>query len=172
MPHAVRDRASSQDGRATGEPPSLFDTVGTNVTLSPFTTFDYEEMTKEQRSEARRIMKDFVKTMVRGRRFAVVAASGEIRTCFCALSRKLDRLRISIGEHDKKVREVHLSSILEVSCFDSTGIWDEVSATLALNTDQCITFRLPGGEERDKLVACLTLLSSQAKQPVPSPTSK
>merc|ERR1712183_334220 len=132
---------------------------------------DYEEMTKEQRSEARRIMKDFVKTMVRGRRFTVVAASGEVRTCFCALSRKLDRLRISTGEHEKKVREVHLASIQEVASEDCSGICDEVSATLVLNTDQCITFRLPGGDDRDKL-ACLNLLSTQAKQPVTSPTCK
>lgn len=155
------------DREESVEAPNVFDTVNTvtsNMSCSShFATLEYSDMTKEERYEARQLMKDFVRTMVRGRPFVVEVGSGEERKCFCALSRKLDRLRISVGEGDKKVREVRLASIVEVTPSNAEGNGDSPCASLVLDTDQCITFRLDAFDERDALVACLTMLSSQAK---------
>jgi len=118
-------------------------------------------MSKQQRYETRQVVKEFVKTMVRGRTFTVVAPSGELRKCFCALSRQLDKLRISLSEKDKRVREIRLSTIQEITsggCFASTLL-----VTLRLQGDQCITFELLSPEDREKFEACLSFLCSQAK---------
>jgi len=40
---------------------------------------------------------------------------------------------------------------------------DERSVTLVLETDECITFRMEDTESRDKLAACLTMFSGQAR---------
>lgn len=145
---------------------SLFNTLSSNMTnlsVSPFTTLDYEDMPKEQRREARQLIKDFVQAMVRGRHIAVVTASGDVRTCFCALTRQLDRLRISFDESESKVREVLLSSVAEI-VVDENPV-DDLLATLVLDNEQSITFRPKSMDERDKLAACLTMLIGQAKQP-------
>merc|ERR1719359_1628551 len=58
----------------------------------------YEGMSKEQRGEAKRIIKEFVRTMVKGRSLTVVPANGNVRTCFVSMSRKLDTLKIRASE--------------------------------------------------------------------------
>merc|ERR1719401_1158824 len=109
-------------------PDSVFDTLGS--TTSAFDSLDsaYQEMTKEQRQETRHLVKDFVKGMVKGRQFDVISASGEMRSCFCSISRKLDRLKVSIGDKDKRIREIHLSGVTEVLANDD----DDKAVTLAL----------------------------------------
>eukprot|EP00928_Gymnodinium_smaydae_P024473 TRINITY_DN19794_c0_g3_i1.p1 TRINITY_DN19794_c0_g3~~TRINITY_DN19794_c0_g3_i1.p1 ORF type:complete len:264 (-),score=52.88 TRINITY_DN19794_c0_g3_i1:104-895(-) len=143
----------------------LFNTLASTMTSSPFSTLVYEEMTKDQRHEARSLIKEFVRTMVKGRRFQVLAASGATRRCFCSLGRKLDKLRISAGENDAKTREVLLTSILDVQRSEEEDPFrEDLTATLYLDCDQTITFLLRSIEDRDMFVTCLTMLTSQAKQ--------
>merc|ERR1711920_430598 len=126
----------------------------------------YAEMTRDQRQETRHLVKDFVKKMVKGQEFEVVAASGEIRSCFCALSRKLDKLKVSVGEkgQDKRVREIPLSGVTEVYGGGGSGAIDEdLAVTLSLATQECITLQVRDAEQRDQLVHCLTMFSNQAR---------
>jgi len=145
---------------------SVFDTL--NSTVSAFDSLEsaYAEMTREERQETRQLVKDFVKKMVKGQDLEVVAASGEVRSCFCALSRKLDKLKVSVGEkgQDKRVREIPLSGVTEVFGGGGSGAVDEdLAVTLSLATQECITLRVKDAESRDQLIQCLTMFSNQAK---------
>lgn len=139
---------------------------------APFGTIDYEEMTKKQRQAAKHLVKDFVKTMVKGRQLSAVLTSGQIRTCFCALNRSLDKLQIRASEKDKQGRTIPLATIAEIvvgsdasqstACDLETPL-DDLSVTLVLDSDECITFSLPDIESRDHLAACLTMFSNQSR---------
>lgn len=145
---------------------SAFDTL--NSTLSAFDSLEsaYAEMTREERQETRHLVKNFVKKMVKGQEFHVVAASGEVRSCLCALSRKLDKLKLSIGEQgqDMRVREIPLSGVTEVYGGGGSGVVDEdLAVTLSLATQECITLQVRDAETKDQLISCLTMFSNQAR---------
>mmetsp|Transcript_30764 Transcript_30764/g.56821 ORF Transcript_30764/g.56821 Transcript_30764/m.56821 type:complete len:235 (+) Transcript_30764:147-851(+) len=133
----------------------------------------YAEMSKEQRTAAKNIIKDFVKTMVKGKQIHVVLPNGNIRVCFVALSRKLDTLKIKANEKDKQSRNIALANIEEIVVGQDTGEiaafegletpLDEMSVTLALQSSECITFRMPDPDSRDTLVMCLTMFSNEAR---------
>lgn len=142
------------------------------ATAEPFGTLDYEEMTKKQRQAAKHLVKDFVKTMVKGRQLSAVLTSGQVRTCFCVLNRSLDKLQIRASEKDKQGRTIPLATIAEIivgsdasgsAASDLETPLDDLSVTLVLDSDECITFRLPDLESRDHLAACLTMFSNQSR---------
>lgn len=137
-----------------------------DIPSSPFNTLDYEEMTRHERHDARALLKDFVKTMVRGRHLSVIDGDGKTRHCFCSLNRKLDKLKISLNRNDEKSREFLLSCIEDIllgstarSVLDESQ--DEQLVTLKLDTRDLITFLFPDLESRDKFVMCLKMFSIQ-----------
>jgi len=145
-----------------------------SLPADPFATQEFEEKTKKvKNSSAKQLVKDFVKTMVRGRQFAAVLPTGQVRMCFCALNRGLDKLQIRAKESDRHGRTVPLQNIAEIVVGADRGAsaatqdletpLDERSVTLVLETDECITFRMEDTESRDKLAACLTMFSGQAR---------
>lgn len=136
----------------------------------------YDGMSKEQRQEAKRIIKEFVRTMVKGRNLTVVAANGNVRTCFVSMSRKLDTLKIKASEKDKQSRPILLVSIEEIlvgtdvagseACEGLETPLDDLCVTLVLTSLDCITFRMPDMDSRDTLVMCLTMFSNEARAKV------
>lgn len=153
---------------------SVFDTqnsMSSMLSMSAYDTLEeaYQEMTKEERKETRTLVKDFVKGMVKGRDLEVITGSGEVRTCFCSIGRKLDKLKVSVGhkDRDKRVREIPLGSVTEVvagSPEGAAGHDEHLACMLSLATSETITFRLPDTDSRDQLVTCLSLFSNQARQ--------
>jgi len=134
----------------------------------------YEGMSKEQRGEAKRIIKEFVRTMVKGRSLTVVPASGKPRNCFVSMSRKLDTLKIRASEKDKgQARPIPLVDIDEIlvgtdvsgsaACEGLETPLDDFCVTLVLTSMDCITFRMPDMDARDTLVMCLTMFSNEAR---------
>lgn len=133
----------------------------------------YDGMSKEQRTEAKRIIKEFVRTMVKGRNLTVVAANGNARTCFVSMSRKLDTLKIKASEKDKQSRPIPLVDIEEIlvgtdvagsqACEGLETPLDDFCVTLVLTSMDCITFRMPDMDSRDTLVMCLTMFSNEAR---------
>mmetsp|Transcript_47322 Transcript_47322/g.95538 ORF Transcript_47322/g.95538 Transcript_47322/m.95538 type:complete len:235 (-) Transcript_47322:170-874(-) len=134
----------------------------------------YEDMTKEQRAEAKRRIQEFVKSMVKGKQLHVILTSGHVHTVVATLSRKLDVLKIKAKASDKQGRQIPLSAIDEIlvgadACNSEVGggfqtPLDDLSVTLALNTQECITFRMPDLKERDALVMCFTMFSTEARR--------
>mmetsp|Transcript_12101 Transcript_12101/g.31978 ORF Transcript_12101/g.31978 Transcript_12101/m.31978 type:complete len:231 (+) Transcript_12101:164-856(+) len=134
----------------------------------------YETWTREQKAEAKRIIKDFVKSMVKGKNLHVVLPNGQIRTVLVSLSRALDILKIKAGANkDAQARAIPLATIDEILVGTDTGDseacegmetpLDELSVTLALSSQECITFRMSDVEARDTLVMCLTMFSNEAR---------
>lgn len=152
-----------------GDPFTTLDTLPSE----PFATLEYEEATKRQKSTAKQLVKDFVKTMVRGRQLYAMLPTGQARACFCALNRGLDKLQIRAQEKDRHGRTVPLQNIAEIvvgsdrsASAATAGLetpLDDLCVTLVLESDECITFRLEDVESRDKLAACLTMFSGQAR---------
>mmetsp|Transcript_60092 Transcript_60092/g.176344 ORF Transcript_60092/g.176344 Transcript_60092/m.176344 type:complete len:231 (+) Transcript_60092:75-767(+) len=134
----------------------------------------YDTWTREQKAEAKRIIKDFVKSMVKGKNLHVVLPNGQIRTVLASLSRALDVLKIKAGSNkEAQARAIPLSSIDEIlvgtdigdseACEGMETPLDELSVTLALSSQECITFRMADIEARDTLVMCLTMFSNEAR---------
>lgn len=154
---------------------SSSDPFGTLESLpsEPFATREFEALTKTEKHSAKQLVKDFVKTMVRGRQFSAVLPTGQVRPCFCALNRALDKLQIRANEKDRQGRTVPLQNIAEIvvgsdkSASSATeGLetpLDNMSVTLVLETDECITFRMEDIESRDKLADCLAMFSGKAR---------
>merc|ERR1712216_721633 len=57
-----------------------------------------EGVNKEQKNSAKVLIKDFVSKMVKGRKLTAILPNGQVRVCFCALSRGLDKLQIRANE--------------------------------------------------------------------------
>lgn len=116
---------------------------------------------KEQRREAKVVIKEFVKEMVKGKKMNVMATSGQLRSCAVSLSRKLDVIKIKVGH---QVRKVPLSDVDEIHSgtepADIDTPLDELCATLALLSGECITFRFPDVVQRDTFVMCLLMFAN------------
>jgi len=130
-------------------------------------------MPREQRQEAKRLIKEFVRSMVKGKEIHVALPTGSVRTCFVSLTRELETLKIKANKNDNQSRSVSLADIEEIVVGTDTGTsaacegletpLDELSVTLALSSAECITFRMSDVEARDTLVMCLTFFSTEAK---------
>lgn len=168
--HLPRGRSAGEDSNNPWDTQnSLWDTrASNNSTASSLADDKYESMSREERHEAKRLVKDFVRTMVRGRRFCVVASSGDQRSCFCSIGRRLDVLKISLDERDKNHREILLSSVTDVlqgrlGREALAAFADDLLVTLCLDTAESITFILPDADAASKFTACLTMFSSRAR---------
>lgn len=172
---APDSRCTSPEGSATGEPGLAESLAGTECMSETSYVANAAAMSKEQKQSAKRLVKDFVQKMVKGRQLAAILPSGQVRLCFCALSRTLDKLQIRANEKDKQGRNVLLSSIAEIvvgsdtSASDMCGNLetplDDFCVTLMLDSEESITFRLDDMESRDKLAICLSMFSDRARGP-------
>merc|ERR1711959_225295 len=104
------------------------------------------------------VIKDFVKEMVKGKKMNVMATSGSLRSCHCSLSRKLDVFKIKAGS---QLRKINLSDIDAIHAGtepqDIDTPLDDLCATLALTSGECISFRLPDIAARDTFVMCMLM---------------
>eukprot|EP00439_Symbiodinium_sp_Y106_P080892 s2038_g19.t2 len=95
-----------------------------------------EVTAKEQRHQAKQVVKDFVKEMVKGRKMNVMTQAGQLKTCVVSLSRNLDALKIKVGAQN---RSIALRDVDEIAAgADVEGIstpLDDLCATLVLSDD-------------------------------------
>merc|ERR1711920_990898 len=59
---------------------------------------------KKSPAEVKKLVKEFVRTMVKGREMGVLRADGAIKPVLCGLTRSLDVFRIKSGSETRKVR--------------------------------------------------------------------
>lgn len=125
-----------------------------------------EGHTKEQKTEAKKVVKDFVKKMVKGEKMNVMTESGSLKACTCFLSRGLDTLKIKVGTQQRNIALMEIEEI-QVGT-EVTGVStpvDELCATLMLAGGDCLSFRLPDVNARDTFVMCLLMFcNSQPEQ--------
>lgn len=165
------DVSGNESTPKQGVAESAFDTVAstksTNSLLTPVSAFDtleYERMNKTEKTGAKTIVKEFIRDMVAGQNLRVVASNGELRTCFVALSRRLDKLTVTAGGRTgRQSREIPLVDVVDVGAERVAGNRpDELEVTLSAG--EGLTFRLKDASARDQLAACLKMLSEQSHQ--------
>jgi hypothetical protein len=129
----------------------------------------------EKHRAAKRIIKDFVTAMVKGKEIVVVAPSGVFMDCLLGLTRGLETLKLKPKwPKDAQARRIPLSSVDEVLVGTDTGYsqmdtpLDDFCVTLVLNSEDCVTFRMSEIEERDTLAACLVMFCNDARKMVNS----
>lgn len=121
---------------------------------------------KEQRAQAKIVVKDFVKSMVKGRKMNVIAPDGNLKSCSVSLNRDLDMLRIKVKSNS---RSIPLREIEEIHAGEDPGELniqtplDELSATLMLPSEETITFRMNDVNDRDTFVMCLLMFCNNQK---------
>lgn len=126
--------------------------------------------------EAKKLVKAFVKEMVRGRKLDVLQPSGQVRACFCSLNRALDTFSIKVGELQSQCRSIQLKDIEQMIAGKDSNEYpvletistplDDRCVTLALISGTCISFRMKDIEQRDTFVMCLTMFSNASRSPL------
>lgn len=112
---------------------------------------------KEQQKQAKRVVKDFVKEMVKGKKMNVMKQNGQLTQCKVSLTRSLDKLQIKAGGQTREIKLADISEIAagtEVQDIDTP--LDDLCATLMLGED-CITFRMADLNQRDTFIMCLLM---------------
>jgi len=126
-----------------------------------FDTWQYDEMTKFQKAEAKFVVKDFVKAMVHGRNFQLVSpGSGEILDAVVSLNKRVDTLTIC-EEAGKKETIADLCNILDVAAEPEPSL----AVQLRIDGQPEICLLLPSEEERETFVNALGILSKYAQAP-------
>jgi len=121
-------------------------------------------LSAEQQKQAKTVIKDFVKEMVRGRKMSVVSKAGAVRVCTVFLSRKLDSFKIQAGNNTKKIS---LTDIADIHIGqDGPSIdtpLDDMCCTMALAAGECLTFRFPDVIARDTFAMCMLMFVNGAR---------
>mmetsp|Transcript_97717 Transcript_97717/g.276423 ORF Transcript_97717/g.276423 Transcript_97717/m.276423 type:complete len:246 (+) Transcript_97717:207-944(+) len=133
----------------------------------------FGDMTKEERKEAKQLVKNFTREMVKGKKTSVMLPRGQLKTCFFNLNRKLDTLRIKNSKESKGSKDILLANIDEILAGEDVTLSavaqgietpiDDLCVTLVISGVDCLTFRMPDFEARDTFVMCLTIFTNEAK---------
>lgn len=114
--------------------------------------------------QMRQEMRDFVKSLLRGRELVIMGRGGQLRICTCTLDRRIQSLRIGVYG---QVRTVMLSSIAEVlegreaDATDAIATpLDECCTTLLLDCGESITFRSRSVGDRKSFSRCLKVMAN------------
>lgn len=158
----------------TAGSPSVFDTLGSNMSLDSTFSRDvdaivqsdaaanlFEDITME---EAKTLVKPFIKRMVKGATMDVMVESGQLKTCSVTLGRKLNYMKVKLNETKRKIEMRGVAEVIAGSHVEGiTTPLDDLCATLVLASGECITFRCADAQERDTLTMCLTIFSACAE---------
>lgn len=113
--------------------------------------------------KAQHVVKDFVRSFVKGRTVSVLTVNGGTTECIASLDRKLTTLSLQrSGKKDAKKRGVPLHDISEVCLGQEAGDeidlpLDENCVTLLLEDGNAVGFRFQDVEERDTFALCLSM---------------
>jgi len=111
--------------------------------------------------EGKKIVKEFVQKMVRGRVLHMLSTTGSSVECLVHLDRDLKNIFIQrAGKKDAKKRAVLLSTVQEICVGEDVQDdvqlpVDELTVTLMLEEGQAIAFRLADIEDRDTFGLCM-----------------
>lgn len=121
---------------------------------------------REQKQQAKAVVKEFTKAMVKGRKINVIAPDGSLKSCTVSLGRSLDTMRIKVKSNSRSIplrdiEEIHAGEATEEIQIQTP--LDDLCATLMLPSDESITFRLNDINERDTFVMCLLMFCNNQK---------
>lgn len=116
-------------------------------------------------TQAQKIVKEFVRSFVKGRSIQMLSTSGTPADCLVSLDKKLTSLSIARGSSkDAKKRGVPLDKVSEVRVGEDgldCGVelpLDDFCVMLLLHDGAAIAFKFQDMEERDTFALCITML--------------
>jgi len=140
--------------------------ISTGTAVSGISDIADAAAEKEQRQQAKVVVKDFVKAMVKGRKMNVIAPDGSLKSCTASMSRSLDQLRIKVKSSSRSIMLKDIEEIHAGADVDDVQIQtplDEMCATLMLPDEESITFRMNDINDRDTFVMCLLMFCNNQK---------
>merc|ERR1711904_706510 len=118
-------------------------------------------------SEVKKMVKEFVRQMVKGRELGVLRADGALRPVLCGLNRSLDVFRIKSGETVRKVPLGQVERVLHGASEELSDLetpLDDLCATLELDSSECISFKFAERKAAELFTLCMQLFSDGQKQ--------
>jgi hypothetical protein len=132
-----------------------------SATSSVGTEFMQAVLPAKQRESmnVQKIMKNFVKAMLKGREIHVLAVDGQLRLCTCCLDRKLKHMSIEMNGLERKVVLGEVDEVCQgQEPQDIDTPLDDMCCTLLLKSGECITFQFDKIEERENFAMCFQIL--------------
>jgi len=122
---------------------------------------------KKSPAEVKKMVKEFVRQMVKGREMGVLCADGTLKPVMCAISRSLDTFKIKSGEQTRKVRLAEVVRIVfgapeELSDLETP--LDDMCSTLELESSECISFKFAERKAAELFTLCMQLFTDGQKQ--------
>merc|ERR1719499_1000092 len=116
----------------------------------------------EQRSpaEVKKMVKEFVRQMVKGREMGVLRADGALKPVLCGLTRSLDVFRIKSGADTRKVKLSEVVRVVHGAPEDLADLetpLDDLCSTLELESSECISFKFAERKAAELFTLCMQL---------------
>lgn len=114
---------------------------------------------KKSSAEMKKLVKEFVREMVKGKEMKVLRADGSLMSVKCGLTRSLDTLRIKTGSESRQLGLKEVEKVLQGApeeLGDLETPLDEACATLVLQ-NECISFKFEDQEKAEVFTLCLNL---------------
>lgn len=114
---------------------------------------------KKSSAEMKKLVKEFVREMVKGKEMNVLRADGSHMSVKCGLTRSLDTLRIKSGAETRHLSLNEVEKVLQGAPEELSDLetpLDEACATLVLQ-NECISFKFMEQEKAELFTLCLNL---------------
>lgn len=118
-------------------------------------------------AEVKKLVKDFVRQMVKGREMGVLRADGVVRPVLCGLTRSLDVFRIKSGGETRKVRLAEVERVVHGDAQELSDLetpLDDACATLELESAECISFKFAERKAAELFTLCMQLFIDGQKK--------
>lgn len=115
---------------------------------------------RKSSAEVKKMVKNFVREMIKGREMSVLRADGALRPVTCGLSRQLDVFRIKSGEVVRKLKLKDIERVVRGPSEDFADLetpLDESCSTLELESSECISFKFAERKKAELFTMCMSL---------------
>eukprot|EP00440_Ansanella_granifera_P057093 gb/GFBE01061889.1/.p1 GENE.gb/GFBE01061889.1/~~gb/GFBE01061889.1/.p1 ORF type:complete len:395 (+),score=84.28 gb/GFBE01061889.1/:1-1185(+) len=115
---------------------------------------------KRSSSEVKKLVKDFVRQMVKGREMSVLNVDGNLKPVKCGLTRSLDVFRIKSGSETRHLQLKEVENVIHGAAEELSDLatpLDEDCATVELSSAECISFKFSDQEAAELFALCMQL---------------
>lgn len=111
-------------------------------------------------AEVKKLVKDFVRQMVKGRDLGVLCADGAMKPVVCSISRKLDTFKIKSGDQTRRVALSAVEGITHGNPDELSDLetpLDDSCSTMEIENGECISFKFAERKAAELFTLCMQL---------------
>mmetsp|Transcript_95521 Transcript_95521/g.169617 ORF Transcript_95521/g.169617 Transcript_95521/m.169617 type:complete len:396 (+) Transcript_95521:92-1279(+) len=119
------------------------------------------------KAECKKLVKDFVRQMVKGREMGVLRADGVLKPVKCGLTRSLDVFKIKSGSETRLLDLKEVARVVHGSPDDLSDLetpLDEHCSTLELESAECISFKFAERKAAELFTMCMQVFIDGLKK--------